>query len=101
MDDDGLDYDDAVLQALANACVKYDNGWTGCLDLKEPREDPRAKNVGDDISIDESAAAADGHRFREEQRKLQGAKSKSRGTEIVPSPKRNRRLLKQRFGNSS
>jgi hypothetical protein len=57
--------DDAVLQALANACVKYDNGWTGCLDLKEPREDPRAKNVGDDISIDESAAAADGHRQRE------------------------------------
>ena len=64
MDDDGLDDDDAVLQALANACVKYDNGWTGCLDLKEPREDPRAKNVGDDISIDESAAAADGHRQR-------------------------------------
>ena len=53
MGDDGLDDDDAVLQALANACVKYDNGWTGCLDLKEPREDPRAKNVGDDISIDE------------------------------------------------
>ena len=65
MDDDGLDDDDAVLQALANACVKYDNGWTGCLGLKEPREDPRAKDVGDDISIDESAAAADGHRQRE------------------------------------
>ena len=87
MGDDGLDDDDAVLQALANACVKYDNGWTGCLDLKEPREDPRAKNVGDDISIDESAAAADGHRFREEQHELQGAKSKSRGTEIALSPK--------------
>jgi hypothetical protein len=34
-----------------------------------------------------SAAAADGHRFREEQRELQGAKPKSRGTEIVPPPK--------------
>ena len=56
--------------------------------LKKPREDPRAKDVGGDISIDESAAAAaDGHRFREEQHELQGAKSKSRGTEVVLSPK--------------
>jgi hypothetical protein len=61
------DDDDAVYLALANACGKYDSGWSGCLDLKKPREDPRAKNVGGDISIDESAAAADGHRFREEQ----------------------------------
>ena len=72
-------------QALASACVKYDSGWSGCLDLKKPREDPRAKNAGGDISIDESAAAADGHRFREEQHELQGAKSKSRCTEIVLS----------------
>jgi hypothetical protein len=49
-----IDDDDAVLQALANACVKYDNGWSGCLDLKEPREDPRArkKDVGEDISVE-------------------------------------------------
>jgi hypothetical protein len=46
MGDDGLDDDDAGYWALANARVKYANGWSGCVGLKEPREDPRAKNVG-------------------------------------------------------
>jgi hypothetical protein len=40
------DDDDAVFLALANACGKYGSGWSGCLGLKKPREDPRAKDVG-------------------------------------------------------
>jgi hypothetical protein len=54
--------------------------WSGGL---EPSEDPRAKNGGDDISVEESAAAAtDDLRFREVQRELRGSKPESRGTEI-------------------
>ena len=44
--------------------------------------DPHAKNGGDYISVEESAAATDDLRFREVQRELRGSKPKSRGTEI-------------------
>jgi hypothetical protein len=47
-----------------------------------PSEDPRAKNGGDDISVEESATATSDLRFREVQRELRGSKPKSRGTEV-------------------
>ena len=75
MDGDVLGDDDRELGWSGRIFLSL---WSGGLDLDEPLEDPRAKN-GDEVSVDESAAPTDGHRFREVQRELQGPKPKSRG----------------------
>jgi hypothetical protein len=89
MDGDVLDDDMARLRELGWSGRLFLSLWSGRLDLGERSEDARATHGGDEFSVEESAAATDGLRFREVQRELRGlvsrvrgSKPKSRGTEI-------------------
>lgn len=74
MDEDTLD----GLRAIAGACVKYDGGWFGGLDLLGDFVDPRKGRDGDEFSA--VVAEAYGFGLREVQHELRGSEPKSRGT---------------------